>query len=126
MRRHLANVRNQYDNDPDGTDWLISSRGIVDSLRQTWESAVEDAISPVLRTFSSKVNTKGFAKLSAITEADANTMRQHYGQCSVLLHKTSDAMNPKAPTPDDIEKEIVALEEWLKGVADRQAKIKSL
>lgn len=125
MRNHLANVRNQYDRDPDGTDWLISSRGIVDSLRQIWESAVEDAISPVLRTFSSKVNTKGFAKLSAISEADANTMRQHYGQCSTLLHKTSDAMNPTAPTPADIEKEMGALEEWLKDVFDRQAKIKS-
>lgn len=68
MRAHLANTRVQYDNDPDGTTWLITARGLIDSLRQTWETAVEDAISPVLRTFASKVNTKGFAKLSAITQ----------------------------------------------------------
>lgn len=124
MRNHLGSVRNQYDRDPDGTDWLISARGLVDSLRQTWETAVEDAISPVLRTFSSKVNTKGFAKLSAITEEDANKMRQHYGQCSTMLHKISDEMNPTAPTPDDIEQELNALEAWLKGVSDRQKQIK--
>jgi hypothetical protein len=124
MRAHLSNTRGQYDNDPDGTSWLITARGLIDSLRQTWETAVEDAISPVLRTFASKVNTKGFAKLSAITQEDAEIMRKHYGQCSVLLHKASDAMNPSAPNPDVIEKELVALESWLKAVTERQNKIK--
>ncbi len=125
MRKHLSNVRVQYDNDPDSTDWLISSRGIVNSLRQTWEAAVEKTISDVLERFSSKVNTKGFAKLSAITEADATTMRQHYGQCSVLLHKISDALNPVAPTPEDIANELEALEQWLSAVLDRQGKIRA-
>jgi hypothetical protein len=71
------------------------------------------------------VNTKGFAKLSAITEADAHTMRQHYGQCSELLHKASDALYPKAPTPDVIEIELNAMGKWLVAVSDRQAKIKT-
>ncbi|MCP3054948.1 AAA family ATPase [Aurantimonas marianensis] len=124
MRTHLANTRIQHDQDPDGTNWLIIARGLIDSLRQTWETAVEDAISPVLRTFASKVDTKGFAKLSAITQEDADTMRKHYGQCSVLLHKTSDAMSPSAPTPERIEEELDALETWLAGVTDRQSKIK--
>lgn len=123
MRKHLANTSALYENDPDSTNWLINARGLIDSLRQTWETAVEDAISPVLRTFSSKVNTKGFAKLSAITEADANTMRQHYGQCSELLHKASDALNPKAPTPEVIQNELNDLEQWLTSVSDRQNKI---
>lgn len=124
MRAHLSKTKVLYDNDPDGVDWLITARGLIDSLRQAWESAVEDAISPVLRTFASKVDTKGFAKLSAITEADASTMRQHYGQCSVMLHKASDAINPAAPKPETIEEELDALEVWLSSVADRQSKIK--
>nr|WP_254428592.1 hypothetical protein [Ruegeria atlantica] len=73
LRKHLENCRVQYENDPDSTVWLVIARGLIDSLRQTWETAIEDAVSPVLRTFSSKVDTKGFAKLSAITEADATT-----------------------------------------------------
>lgn len=124
MRAHLGNTRVQYEQDPDGTAWLITARGLIDSLRQTWEAAVEDAISSVLRTFSSKVDTKGFAKLSAITQADAETMRKHYGHCSVLLHKISDAMNPSAPTPDEIDEELAALEAWLNALKVRQAKIK--
>lgn len=123
LRAHLTNTRIQYERDPDGTDWLITVRGLIDSLRQTWESAVEDAIAPVLRTFSSKVDTKGFAKLSAITQEDAETMRKHYGQCSVMLHKVSDAMNPTAPTPETITEEMDALEAWLRAITARQSKI---
>ena len=125
IRRHLANSQTLFDQDPDSSDWLMTARGLIDSLRQTWEAAVEDAVSPVLQTFSSKVNTKGFSKLSAITEADATTMRQHYGQCSNLLHKISDAMNPSAPTPTIIEQELNALEKWLRDVSDRQKQIKA-
>ncbi len=124
MRKHLENCRVQYENDPDSTIWLVTARGLIDSLRQTWETAIEDAVSPVLRTFSSKVDTKGFAKLSAITEADATTMRQHYGVCSELLHKASDALNPVAPTPDDIDREFDALQNWLNALAQRQKSIK--
>ncbi|MEP0232533.1 MAG: AAA family ATPase [Paracoccaceae bacterium] len=124
IRAHLGNTRIQHEQDPDGTTWLITARGLIDSLRQAWETAVEDAVSPVLRTFSSKVDTKGFAKLSAIKQEDADTMRKHYGQCSEMLHKTSDAMNPVAPTPDDITSEIEALEKWLAAVTERQRKIK--
>ncbi|MEM6413521.1 MAG: AAA family ATPase [Pseudomonadota bacterium] len=125
MRTHLGNTRVQFDRDPDGTDWLMNARGLINSLRQTWETAVEDAISPVLRTFASKVDTKGFAKLSAITQSDAETMRKHYGQCSDLLHKASDAISPSAPKPETIEEELNALETWLTEVTDRQAEIKA-
>ncbi|QIE45821.1 AAA family ATPase [Pseudohalocynthiibacter aestuariivivens] len=126
MRKHLENCRVQYENDPDSTEWLVTARGLVDSLRQTWETAIEDAVSPVLRTFSSKVDTKGFAKLSAISEADAITMRQHYGVCSDLLHKASDALNPMAPAPDDIDREFEALQTWLESLATRQKKIRAV
>lgn len=123
MRNHLKGARLKYDIDPDSTDWLVTARGLIDSLRQAWEAAVEDAIAPVLRTFASKVDTKGFAKLSAISLQDAQTMRDHYGECSILLHKTSDVMNPVAPSPDQIETELTALEVWLDDVGTRQKKV---
>ena len=124
MRNHLDNTRIQYDQDPDGTSWLITARGLINSLRQAWEVAVEDSISPVLRTFSSKIDTRGFIKLSAITLEDAETMRKHYGQCSTMLHKASNALNPSAPTPDIIEEELEELEKWLVTITERQSKIK--
>ena len=123
LRAHLENTKIQYDRDPDGIKWLITARGLIDSLRQTWETAVEDTISPVLRTFSNKVNTRGFAKLSAITLADAAAMRLSYGECSDLLHKASDKLNPAAPAPCVIEKRMNELEQWLQEVAQRQNQI---
>ena len=123
IRNHLGNTRIQYEQDPDGITWLTTARGLIDNLRQTWETAVEDAISPVLKTFSSKVNTKGFAQLTAITLEDAETMRTHYGQCSVMLHKTSEEINPAAPSPEEIEAETDALNTWVQSVMARQQSI---
>lgn len=117
--RHLANTRGQYDQDPEVT-WLFTAKGILGQIRDTWESAVEAAVAPVIKTFSHKVNTKGFAKLSVITETDAETMRAAYGRCSELLHHAGDAMNPSIPTPDQIEDELNALTEWLEDIAHRQ------
>ena len=115
MRTHLSNTRIQHERDPDGTIWLKAARGIVGGLRQMCEAAVEGAISPVLRTFASKVNTKGLAKLSAITVEDAELR-------PVLcpLTQTSKAMNFAAPTSADIEAEMGALDNWLEAVIESQ------
>lgn len=117
--KHLANTRLQYDQDPEVT-WLFTAKGILGQIRDTWESAVEAAVAPVIKTFSHKVNTKGFAKLSVITEADADSMRAAYGRCSELLHHAGDSMNPSIPTPDQIERELKALSAWLEDVSRRQ------
>ena len=122
LRRHLHGAKAQFDRDPDG-DWIITAKGLIGNTRDAWEAAVEDAIAPVLRTFSSKVDTKGFSKLSAIQLEDAKNMRRHYGECSDLLHKASDALNPLAPTPDEITQQLDALERWLQDIANRQRKV---
>jgi len=106
----LINCRASHDKDPDSTDGLIKARGLVDSLRQTWETAVEDPVSPVLRILQSKVNTKVFGKLSAIAEFDTIAMSQHYGQCSELLHKAPDSLSLIAPPPETIREKLDALE----------------
>lgn len=123
LKSHLQNTSIHYDRDPDGLDWLIVSRGIIDSLRQGWESAVEDTISPVLKTFASKVDTRGYSRLTAITESDASIMRKRYGYCSELLHKTSDKISPVAPTPTEISLEIEELEKWHTDVTNRQKSV---
>lgn len=120
---HLANTRVQYEQDPE-VSWLFTAKGILGQIRDTWESAVEAAVSPVLKTFAHKVNTKGFAKLSVITEADAESMRAAYGRCSQLLHNASEALNPSIPTPDQIESELNALSDWLEDISLRQRAIR--
>lgn len=124
LQNHLDNTRVQYSRDPEMM-WLTSAKGILVQVREAWESAVEEVIAPVLRTFHSKVDTKGFAKLSAITLNDAETMRAAYGRCSVLLHNASDALNPSVPTPMQVEEEITSLREWIVAVQTRQDEIRA-
>ena len=104
--------------------WLFTAKGLLAHLRDTWESAVEGVVAPVLRTFSSKIDTRGFGKLSAITLQDADDMRAGYGRCSALLHKASDALNPAVPTPDQIADELSALRCWIDNLQTRQVHIK--
>jgi energy-coupling factor transporter ATP-binding protein EcfA2 len=122
LQAHLDNARMQYERDPEGA-WLITAKGLLGHLRDTWESAVEGAVAPVLRTFSAKIDTRGFSKLSAITLDDADQMRAAYGRCSTLLHNASDAMNPRIPTPNQIAAEIAALRDWIANLRTRQDQI---
>lgn len=121
---HLGNTRFQFEQDPEGI-WLVTAKGLLGQIRDTWEGAVESIVAPVLRTFSSKVDTKGFAKLSAVTESDARSMRTAYGRCSELLHKASEALNPSVPTPGQIENEIQCLRDWLDSLLERQKSIQT-
>ena len=119
LQTHLDNTRIQHEQGPAGV-WLLTAKGLLGLLRDTWESAVEGVVAPVLRTFSSKVDTRGFSKLSAITVQDADEMRAGYGRCSALLHKASDALNPAVPTPDEIDDELSALRCWINNLRTRQ------
>lgn len=122
LQTHLDNSRIQYERDPEGA-WLITAKGLLGHIRDTWESAVEGAVAPVLRTFASKIDTRGFSRLSAITFEDAENMRAGYGRCSTLLHNASDAPNPAVPTPDQIADEITALRSWIDNLRVRQDQI---
>ena len=122
LQAHLDNTRIQYDHGPEDI-WLITAKGLLGHIRDAWESAVEGAVAPVLRTFQSKVDTKGFSKLSVIELQDAEAMRASYGRCSVLLHNASDALNPAIPTPDQIGAEIDALRVWIDNLRVRQEQV---
>lgn len=48
-------------------------------------------------------------------------MRDAYGRCSQFLHSQPGELNPRLPNPQDIEKEITALEAWGASIKARQA-----
>jgi hypothetical protein len=122
IQRHLDKAAVQWERDPEG-QWLYTAKGILSALRDNWEAAVEEVVAPVLRTFSSKVNTKGFQQLSAVSLEDAKHMRAAMGRCSVLLHNASDALNPAIPTPSQISTEIDDLRRWIDDIKMRQTQI---
>ena len=50
-------------------------------------------------------------------------MREAYGRCSKLLHSQPGELNQRLPTPQQIEDEIVALENWLSNIRNRQDQV---
>lgn len=119
MKTHLGNVKIHHQRG-DQANWLREVTSFQDQLRTSWERAVEDVISPVVKRLSRKVDTTGMIKLSVLTKADHEAIRAAYGRCSALLHSQPGEINPKLPTPDQIETEIHALEAWLADVKSRQ------
>lgn len=79
-------------------------------LRCTWERAVEEAVGPVIKRLSNKVETKGLAKVTTLTIDDCTKMRQACGRCSTLLHSSADALNPLAEARDRAKRDNRAAE----------------
>ena len=104
-------------------EWYLTVRSLQEQLRTTWERAVEEAVTPVIRRLANRVDTKGLTKLTAITLDDCNTMRAAFKRCSELLHSTSEALNTPLPVPVMIQVEIAILRDWITSMRERQAKI---
>jgi energy-coupling factor transporter ATP-binding protein EcfA2 len=119
IQAQLTNQSIQYDRG-DQAAWLRTVKLIEQQLRESWERAVEEAVSPVLRRLGSKVNTPGLARLTVITLDDCNSMRAAFGRCSRLLHSTPGSLNPRLPNPTRIQAEIDALRNWYIDVKRRQ------
>ena len=122
MRKHLENRKIHYEQG-NQEEWYFTVRSLQEQLRTTWERAVEETITPVIKRLANKVDTKGLPKLTAITLEDCNTMRAAYGRCSELLHRSSELLNIPLPALAAIESEITALEDWITNIRERQAKI---
>ena len=123
MGKHLENMRFQYELGKQA-DWHRTVHSFQEQLRTTWERAVEETLSPVIKRLANKVNTKNLFKLTVLNLADCSTMRAAYGRCSALLHSNADALNKPLPNPDVIKAEIGALSDWVKDIQVRQEKIK--
>lgn len=123
MGKHLENTKIQFERGKQA-DWYITVRSLLVQLRTTWERAVEEALSPVIKRLANKIDTKELPKLTILTLEDCKVMRDAFGRCSSLLHSTADTLNKPPPTPQVIEAEIQALSAWMTDVQRRQGKIK--
>ncbi len=124
MLNHLANVKIHHERG-DQASWRREIGSFGKELREAWERAVEDAVSPVIKRLSNKVQTDGLLQITVLQKQDCVTMREAYGRCSKLLHSQPGELNPSLPTPAEIETEIVALETWVKSVKLRQGNVGS-
>jgi hypothetical protein len=119
LTNQLASERYHFDQG-DQDRWRDTVKSIAGSLRDTWEIAVEEAVGHVIRRLSNEVRTRGLVKLTAITVADCESMRDGFLRCSELLHSTAPALNRPPPRPDVLADEINALAAWADDLRQRQ------
>lgn len=122
MEAHLGNVQIHHARG-DQKAWEREVVSFQDQLRTCWERAVEEAVGPVLRRLSRKVDTTGLIKLTVLTETDCQAMRDAFARCSALLHSQPGEINPALPAPAAVRAEIDGLATWLAGVRQRQAAV---
>jgi len=119
LTNQLANERYNFDQG-DQDKWRDTVKSIAASLRDTWEIAVEEAVGHVIRRLSNEVKTPGLVKLTAISVADCESMRDGFQRCSELLHSAAPALNRPLPRPDTLADEINALATWADDLRQRQ------
>lgn len=119
MKVHLGNVRIHHTRG-NQANWLREVKSFQEQLRTGWERAVEDFVGPVIRRLARKVDTTGLVKLTVLTGADCDAVRDAFKRCSELLHSQPGELNPRLPDPTVIEGEIHALEKWISDTRARQ------
>lgn len=123
MRAHLDHVKFHHTRG-DQANWRREVGSFEKELREAWERAVEEVVSPVMKRLSQKVHTDNLIKITVLQEEDCATMREAYGRCSRLLHSQPGELNPRLPSPEDIEREISVLEKWVADIRSRQDTVK--
>lgn len=119
LEKHLANVSYAFNNG-DIPRWWREAKGIAGDLRDLWERAVEQSLSPVYSRFDYGVDTKNLIKVTVLTVTDCKIMRAAYGRCSTLQHSEPFAAGTPPPEPKDLQREVNELRSWMNSVLDRQ------
>jgi energy-coupling factor transporter ATP-binding protein EcfA2 len=123
MQSRLDNERIHHERG-NQAEWESTVRSLQEQLRTAWERAVEDAVAPVLRRLSNKVQTPGLVKLTAITVSDCEEVRDAFGRCSALLHSEARGLNTPLPAPEKVHAEITTLKTWVEAIAQKQKAVK--
>lgn len=123
LEKHLKNISYAYTSG-DIDKWWREAKSIAESLRELWERAVEQVLSPVYSRFEYKVHTAGLVKIVVLTDSDCKTMRSAFRRCSALQHSEPAAVGSAPPTPQILQDEIDELRRWLVTLQQRQDAVK--
>ena len=93
-------------------------------LREAWERAVEEILlNGVVERFRKSVETHRARNLAKITPEDLRAIEEAMTKCSTWLpgHDQAAAQNTPLPEPDELLKDIEALDGWVKEARKRLA-----
>jgi energy-coupling factor transporter ATP-binding protein EcfA2 len=119
LRSSLKAAKPGFDKLTD-TQRTIFCKGTIGQLRDAWEQAISDYIRPVLERFDNKVKPTSMFKLGILTEDDVKRVMAAQSRLSEDLHSSAQALNPEAVSLDDLLNEVMALEDWIQSIRDRQ------
>jgi hypothetical protein len=71
------------------------------------------------------IRGRDFIRVSALTEQDCRAWSENFEQCSDYIagHDGSRARNRAMPEPDELLKDVQALDAWVKSLKQRQKAI---
>jgi hypothetical protein len=101
-------------------EWADQVKAMAGLLRDGWERASEFAVSPVVRRFNNAVHTGGLRKVTVLTDADCEDLKEGYGFCCTHCHTDPPGVNRPTPTPDKMKDETDRLQNWFDSVRTRQ------
>lgn len=92
-------------------------------MRETWERAFEEILlNGMVERYRESIQTQQIHTLSDITEEDCRIFDEGMTKCSKWLpgHDLAAAANEEIPPPDELEKDIKSLDDWVSAINKRR------
>ncbi|MBK8057862.1 MAG: AAA family ATPase [Gemmatimonadetes bacterium] len=121
--RHQRVARHHKDGLVD--EYMEGAWVIYGLLRESWERAVEEVLlNEAILRYGREIQTKRLEKALDITAADYAVLEAGMDRCSTFNagHDAAPAANLQMPEPDEVLKDIVALETWITSIRKRRSK----
>lgn len=99
---------------------------IYNRLRNSWERAIEDvAFNGVILRHRDYINSKHLRKTTVLSEADCDEFDAGFKKCcdQVDAHDPSRGRNAPPPAPDEIMRDVKALNSWVSSIRGRQKSV---
>lgn len=107
----------------DEASYRLHARDFYNDLRMAWERGVEEILlNGVVLRFRKGIETNRLKRV-AIEVQDLEAITTGVGKCSNYTgHDGAMEANLPTPSPEDMEKDVEALEVWRKSAVDRMNK----
>jgi len=127
-KNYLKNKINEFKNlfPSDMEQYNQRAAEFYSLLRETWEASIEEVLfNKTIQRHSAVVHTQQL-KLVYITTNDYILIDRAMSNCSkwMIGHDTSMALDINRPNPEDLEKDIEALDNFLKEIKKRSKELK--
>lgn len=94
-------------------------------LRTTWERTLESvAFANVINRYRDQITIRNLDKVTALSKSDVVTIKLGFKKCHrhITGHDASDAHDIQPPDPDQLDKDVMAIKDWVTDFNNRAKK----